>query len=60
MMVQTVRNPSRHGAKGRRGTPQLNGKVERPHRSDYRGFCQLRTYKGDVDLKAKLDEWDRI
>jgi transposase InsO family protein len=44
----------------KRGTPQLNGKVERSHRSDQQEFYQLLSYKGDVDLEAKLDEWDRF
>lgn len=44
----------------KRGTPQLNGKVERSHRSDQQVFCQLLSYKGDVDLEAKLDEWERF
>lgn len=44
----------------RRGTPQLNGKVERSHRSDQQEFYQLLTYKGDVDLEAKLDQWERF
>lgn len=43
----------------KRGTPQLNGKVERSHRSDGQEFYQLLSYKGDVDLEAKLDEWAR-
>jgi len=41
-------------------SPQLNGKVERSHRSDEQEFYQLLTYKGDVDLEAKLDEWERF
>ena len=36
---------------------QLNGKVERSHRSDQEEFYQLLSYKGDVDLNKKLDEW---
>ena len=39
----------------KRGTPQLNGKVERSNRSD-----QLLSYKDDVDLEAKLVEWERL
>jgi len=42
------------------GTPQLNGKVERSHRSDGQEFYQLLSYKGDVDLEAKLGEWERF
>ena len=41
-------------------SPQLNGKVERSHRSDSQEFYQLLTYKGDVDLEAKLAEWERF
>lgn len=41
-------------------TPQLNGKVERSHRSDQQEFYQLLTYKDDVDLEAKLNEWERF
>ena len=44
----------------KRGTPQLNGKVERSHRSDGQEFYQLLSYKGDVDLEAKLDDWERF
>ncbi|VAV89434.1 Mobile element protein, partial [hydrothermal vent metagenome] len=40
--------------------PQLNGKVERSHRSDQQEFYQLLSYKGDVDLVAKRDEWERF
>ena len=41
-------------------TPQLNGKVERSHRSDQEEFYQLLSYKGDVDLNKKLDEWEQF
>ena len=44
----------------KRGTPQLNGKVERSHQCDQQEFYQLLSYKGDVDLEAKLDEWERF
>ena len=44
----------------KRGTPQPNGKVERSLRSDQTEFYQLLRYKGDVDLEAKLDEWERL
>jgi hypothetical protein len=40
-------------------SPELNGKVERSHRSDQEEFYQLLTYKDDVDLKKKLQEWER-
>lgn len=39
-------------------SPQLNGKVERSHRSDQEEFYQLLTYTDDVDLNAKLTEWE--
>ncbi|MHA3977058.1 IS481 family transposase [Halovulum sp. GXIMD14794] len=41
-------------------SPQLNGKVERSHRADQQEFYQLLSYKGDVDLAAKLNEWERF
>ena len=44
----------------KRGTPQLTGKVERSHRSDNQEFYQLLDYKNDVDLEAKLDQWERF
>ena len=44
----------------KRGTPQLNGKVERSHRSDQQELYQLLNYKDDVDLEAKLNEWERF
>ena len=36
--------------------PQLNGNVERSHRTDKHEFHQLLTYTGDVDLNQKLVE----
>ena len=39
---------------------QPNGKVERSHRSDQEEFYQLLSYNGDVDLEAKLAEWERF
>jgi transposase InsO family protein len=39
-------------------SPELNGKVERSHRSDQEEFYQLLTYKDDVDLNKKLQEWE--
>jgi transposase InsO family protein len=41
-------------------SPQLNGKVERSHRSDQEEFYQLLDYKDDVDLEEKLAEWQRF
>jgi len=34
------------------------GKVERSHGTDQREFYQLLTYKDNVDLHAKLAEWE--
>lgn len=34
-------------------SPQLNGKVERSHRTDQQEFYQRLSYKGDINLKAK-------
>ena len=39
-------------------TPQLNGKVERSHRTDKTEFYQLLTYTDDVDLNSKLEAWE--
>jgi transposase InsO family protein len=39
-------------------SPQLNGKVERSHRTDQEEFYQLLTYTDDVDLNKKLDAWE--
>ena len=41
-------------------TPQLNGKVERSHRTDREEFYQLLTYTDDVDLNKKLEEWEHF
>jgi len=41
-------------------TPQLNGKVERSHRTDKQEFYQLLTYTDDVDLKRKLAHWEKF
>ena len=41
-------------------SPQLNGKVERSHRSDQEEFYQLLTYTDDVDLNLKLAEWEHF
>jgi len=34
--------------------------VERSHRSNQEEFYQLLTCKNDVDLTAKLEEWERF
>lgn len=41
-------------------SPQLNGKVERSHRTDREEFYQLLTYTDDVDLKNKLASWEEF
>ena len=41
-------------------SPQLNGKVERSHRSDQEEFYQLLKYKNDVDLGERLYEWEQF
>ena len=41
-------------------TPQLNGKVERSHKTDKDEFYQLLTYTDDVDLNQKLQAWERL
>ena len=41
-------------------SPQLNGKVERSHRTDKNEFYQLLTYTDDVDLNKKLTEWENF
>jgi transposase InsO family protein len=41
-------------------SPQLNGKVERSHRTDQTEFYQLLTYTDDVDLNAKLEAWENF
>ena len=39
---------------------QLNGKVERSHRTDKDEFYQLLTYRDDVDLEKKLAVWEHF
>lgn len=39
---------------------ELNGKVERSHRTDQEEFYQLLTYTDDVDLNKKLAKWERF
>ena len=41
-------------------SPQLNGKVERSHRSDQEEFYQLLTYTDNVDLNKKLATWEEF
>lgn len=42
------------------GTPRLNGKVERSHRTDDIEFYQLLSYTGDIDLNKKLSRWEKF
>ena len=42
------------------GSPKLNGKVERSHRTDKEEFYQLIKYKSDVDLNEKITEWENF
>lgn len=44
----------------RPASSQLNGKVERSHRTDEQEFYQLLTYTDDVDLRARLSEWEQF
>lgn len=39
-------------------SPHLNGKVERSHKTDAEEFWQLVDYVDDVDIRAKLREWE--
>jgi len=41
-------------------SPQLNGKVERSHRSDQEEFYQLLNYVDDQDLNKKLEVWEKF
>jgi transposase InsO family protein len=41
-------------------SPQLNGKVERSHRTDQEEFYQLLSYSDDVDLNKKLESWENF
>ena len=42
------------------GSPKLNGKVERSHRTDGEEFYQLIEYTSDVDLSKKIEEWENF
>ena len=41
----------------KKGTPRLNGKVERSHRIDKDEFYSAIEFKGDADLQVKLKKW---
>jgi transposase InsO family protein len=41
-------------------SPQLNGKVERSHRTDKDEFYQLLSYKDDVNLEEKNEAWENF
>ena len=38
--------------------PQMNGKVERSHRTENEGYYQYLSYTDDADLNKKLTEWE--
>jgi transposase InsO family protein len=42
----------------RKGSPHLNGKVERSHLTDQREFYQLVDYTDDIDIMKKLKQWE--
>jgi transposase InsO family protein len=44
----------------KKGTPRLNGKVERSLRTDNQEFYQLLSFKDDIDLENKLKTWERF
>jgi len=44
----------------KKGSPRLNGKMERSHRTDSEEFNKLFLYKGDVDFKEKFEEEDNF
>ena len=44
----------------KKGTPRLNGKVERSHRTDQQEFYQLLHFTDDKNLKKALDEWEKF
>lgn len=41
-------------------SPQLDGKVERSHRTDQEEFYQLLTFTDEVDLLKKLAAWEQF
>ena len=41
-------------------SPQLNGKVERSHRTNKAEFYQLLYYIDDIELNKKLAEWEHF
>lgn len=44
----------------KKGTPRLNGKVERSHRTDKEEFYHHLSYKNDKDLRKKVEEWQKL
>ena len=44
----------------KKGTPRLNGKVERSHRTDKEEFYHHLNYKNDKDLRKKVEEWQNL
>jgi transposase InsO family protein len=55
-----VEDPGIRHAYIKPASPQLNGKVERSHRTDEQEFYQLLTYTDDMDLRARLSEWEQF
>ena len=41
-------------------SPQLNGKVERSHRTAKAEFYQRLCYIDDIDLSTKIAEWENL
>ncbi len=44
----------------KKGTPRLNGKVERSHRIDKNEFYSAIKYQGDEDLEKKINAWEKF
>jgi hypothetical protein len=53
-------SPPPPSGRGVSALEQLNGKVERSHRTDKHEFYPLLTYRDDVDLDEKLAVWERF
>ncbi|WP_051908629.1 IS481 family transposase [Candidatus Odyssella acanthamoebae] len=41
-------------------SPHLNGKVERSHGTDQQEFYQLINFTDDIDIRKKLQEWEKF
>jgi transposase InsO family protein len=44
----------------KKGSPHLNDKVERSHRTDEEEFYRFLKYKDDSDLEQKMEAWERF